>query len=455
VRNPSLLSIGSLVAALAVSAFACTGAETPVPRNLLLITLDTLRADHLGVYGYDRPTSPALDAFAMRATVFEDVTCSVPTTLPSHVSIFTGLRPLQHGVRRNGQDPPRDLLTIFDLLAERGAATAAVIASKVLQDRYLAGMGFDELVFPGSEKQFQTPAKHVTNHAAAWLERNRTNTFALWVHYFDTHEPYAPPRQLARAFDRGYDGELPDALTVKTLVGFNDLAPDEQLSRADLDHITDLYDAEVAYLDSQLARLLDQVETLGLLEVTLIVIVGDHGQALGENAIYGHGLRLLEGVIKVPLIFRAPDRNVVSRVEDPVETVDIVPTLVDLLDLPDPAGPDLAGRSLAPALAGEPLPKLKYRFIERRAYPDRPEVVGVALHGGDWKAVYYRDEDGSETRSLSRQAHGLDGANLYEPESQEAQWLETAWTGLRKINTSATELDEEQRRMLQALGYLD
>ena len=177
---------------------------------------------------------------------------------------------------------------------------------------------------------------------------------------------------------------------------------------------------------------------------------------IGENAFYGHGLRLLEGVIKVPLIIRAPGHDAVSRVAAPVETVDIVPTLLDLLDLPDRNRPGMAGRSLAPALAGESLPELPYRLIERRVYPDQPEVVGVALHGGDWKAVYYRDEDGSETRSLTRRALGLDGTNLYEPESTEARWLEAAWTGLRKINASATaELDEEQRRMLRALGYLD
>ncbi len=145
---------------------SCAAEKAP-PRNLLLITLDTLRADHLGAYGYSRPTSPALDAFAAQATLFEDATCSMPTTLPSHVTIFTGLRPSQHGVRRNGQAPERDLRTVFDLLAERGVATGAVIGSKVLGEKYLGGLGFGEVVFPGSERQYQARAQHVTDHAAA------------------------------------------------------------------------------------------------------------------------------------------------------------------------------------------------------------------------------------------------------------------------------------------------
>jgi len=434
---------------------ACSVPEPPVPRNLLLITLDTLRADHLGLYGYERSTSPELDAFAASATVFEDATCSMPTTLPSHASIFTGLRPTQHGLRRNGQVPSGDLVTLFDLLGEGGAATAAIIASRVLDEQYLAGMGFDEVIFPGSERQYQTRAQHVTDHAADWLERRVEEpgkSFALWLHYYDTHEPYEPPAALAKAFDRGYDGPLPDALDTPTLVAFND--PGTVLSTADLEHIEDLYDAEIAQLDLQLGRLFEHLDRLDVLDDTVVVLVGDHGQALGENAFFGHGLRLLEPVIKVPLIVRLPGQSEAIRHLGPVETIDLVPTLLELFGLETPSG--LPGVSLVQALAGHEIEAPPFRFIERRAYPDQPDVVAVALHGGSWKAVYYRDEDGSETRHLGRRQGGLDGENLYRPDSTEARWLEDAWKGVAAAGTpAAAELDDPTQRMLRALGYID
>jgi arylsulfatase A-like enzyme len=435
----------------AAACLACAGEKT-APRNLLLVTLDTLRADHLGAYGYRRPTSPELDAFAAQATLFEDATCSMPTTLPSHVTIFTGLRPSEHGVRRNGQAPERDLTTVFDLLAERGLATGAVIGSKVVGERYLGGLGFQDVVFPGSERQYQARAERVTDHAAAWIENRDGAPFALWVHYYDTHEPYAPAARFARQFDRGYEGPLPSALDVKTLVGFNDDAG-AALSTDDLAHVTDLYDAEIAYLDAHLGRLFERLADLGLLDETVVVIVGDHGQSLGDNGFFGHGLRLLEPVVKVPLIVRLPDQTTAARVESPVETVDLAPTLLDLFDLASPD--ELPGISLVPALEGKALPRRQFRLVERRAYPEQPEVVGVALHGGDWKAVYYRDEDGVESHLLGRRAGGLDGVNLYASDSDEARWLDAARRGLLAAESTSPDLDEEELRMLRALGYVE
>jgi len=445
---------GSIASTLIVLCLlACTPADPPPARNLLLITLDTLRADHLGVYGYPRPTSPALDRFAAGATVFTDATCSIPTTLPSHVSIFTGLRPTQHGVRRNGAAPDRDLVSIFDLLAANGTRTAAVIASQVVGERYLSGLGIDEVIYPGPKRRYQAGAKRVTEHATAWLDAHAEEPFALWLHYYDTHEPYEPPAEVLRHFDRGYDGELPDALATKRLVGFNKLAPGT-LSSADLAHVTDLYDAEIAALDRQLGLLFEALEARGLLANSLVVLVGDHGQALGESGFFGHGLRLLEPVVKVPMIVRLPGEREGTRADSPVETIDLLPTVAELMNLEPPT--DLPGRSLVPALSGARLGAGSPRVVERRLYDDRPDIVGAAIHAGAWKAVFYRDEDGSETRFLGRRDSGLDGENLFTADSDEARWLEAVVAGLTSGDGPVeAEMDEEQRRMLEALGYLD
>lgn len=430
--------------------FGCQPAEPP--RNLLLITLDTLRADHLGFYGYARPTSPRLDAFAAGAVVFDDALCSMPTTLPSHVTMFTGLRPAQHGVRTNGQPAPGELTSVFDLLAERGAATAAVVASRVVDERYVGGLGFAEVSFPGSERQHQVAADRVTRQARAWLERQGGGPFALWVHYYDPHEPYDPPSGPRAAFARPYSGPLPDRLSVETLVGLNDPARAADLTPQDRDHITDLYDAEIAYLDTHLGALLDFVEETGLGSSTVVAIVGDHGQALGEQGFFGHGLRLLEPVIRVPFVLRVPGAAP-GRVAAPVETIDLVPTLVDYLGLVAPAG--LPGRSLRPAIEGRRLTAPRFRVVERRHYEDQPDVLGVALHGGDWKAVYYHDEDGAEARRFARRPD-LDGADPLDPSSPAAGWLDAMVGALRSAPAAAKrELDAEEERMLRALGYLD
>jgi arylsulfatase len=453
-RSFRRLAAPSLCLAVLAALPGCGEGRTAAPRNLLLITLDTLRADHLGTYGYERPTSPALDAFAAASIVFEDVTCSMPTTLPSHASIFTGLRPSQHGLRRNGEIPQRDLVTIFDLLKARGAATGAIVASRVLDAEYLSGMGFDDVVFPGSESQYQVRADRVSERAEAWLARAQGRPFALWLHYYDTHEPYSPPARFAAAFDRGYEGSLPDRLEIPTLVSFNEPDAGAALSAADIDHITDLYDAEISYLDSVLGTLFEHLDEMQLLSDTLIVIVGDHGQALGENSFFGHGLRLLEPVIKVPLVIRLPGQIAGRRVATPVETVDLMPTLAELFGLEAPAR--LSGIDLTPSLAGGTLAVPPFRLIERRSFPDQPEVLGLALHGGDWKAVYYHDQDGSELRYLGRLPAGLDAANVYTDDEDEARWLEAARRELVTAGLDpSSELDAQQRRALRALGYVD
>jgi arylsulfatase A-like enzyme len=448
VRLPTTL----LLIAAAPWVLGCADPTPDPARNLLLVTLDTLRADHLGLYGYERPTSPALDAFAEGATVFEDVTCSMPTTLPSHLTILTGLRPFEHGVRRNGTPPTRDLVTIFDLLGERGAKTAAIVAARVLEAKYLVDTGIERVILGGRKDRFQYPARSVTDRAVRWLEEHHAEPFALWVHYFDAHEPYSPPPAWFLSFDRGYDGPLPDRLSVDRLLSFNDPVEGAKLSAEDREHIVDLYDAEVAYLDRQLGRLLRRLTDLGRLEDTLVLIVGDHGQALGENDFFGHGARFLEPVVRVPLLLRRPGQSEGARVSQPIETVDLMPTVAELMAFDPPVG--LSGRSLVPLLTGGEVPVRRYRLIERRVREDLPQHRGVALHGGDWKAIYYRDRDGTERYLLGRAESGLDREEPLAPHSEEAALLDRARALVDAPPAEGEAPGAEDREMLEALGYL-
>ena len=443
--------------ALAAGAWACAPAPArpAAPSNLLLITLDTLRADHLSCYGYQRPTSPALDRFAATATRFEDVTCSMPTTLPSHWTLFTGLPPAVHGVTRNGQVAESQPPSIFGLLGRTGATTAAIVSAGVVEARFVRGLGFDEVIFDRPDAGvFQVSGRVVTDNAVRWLERHRGERFALWLHYYDPHEPYHPPAEVAARFTAGYAGELPAALATDWLVGLNDPAADAALSAADRQHVVDLYDAEVAFLDQQLGRVLAAVAELGLEGSTLVVIVADHGQAHGESSFWGHGERLLEPVIKVPLLVHLPGQGEGRAVSAAVETLDLMPSLLEWFALPPL--PELPGRSLAGAVRGEPIAPAARRLVARRSYPEAPERAGLVVHRVHDKGTYYREPDG-ETFRIGRLDGdgGLDGQDFFEPGSEGSAWLTTEVERyLAAPAAAATGTSPEDLEMLRALGYV-
>jgi len=445
------------VAAMVAASVACarSASRPAAPANLLLVTLDTLRADHVGCYGYPRPTTPSLDRFAATATRFEDVTCSMPTTLPSHVTIFTGLPPSLHGVTRNGQILESYPASIFGLLAQAGARTAAIVSAGVVDSRFVKGLGFDEVIFDrGGERVFQVNAAVVTDNAVGWLQRHRGERFALWLHYYDPHEPYDPPAEAAARFTAGYAGALPGALATEWLVGLNNPGANAALSAADRQHVVDLYDAEVAFLDLQLGRVLEVVTELGLEGATLVVIVADHGQAHGETAFWGHGERLLEPVIKVPLLVHQPGQRKGRAVPEAVETLDLLPSLLDWFGLPPIAG--LPGRSLAGAASGDAITPAARRLVERRSYPEQPERAGLAVHRVGEKGTYYREPDG-EVFHIGRAGGegGLDGENFFAVGDQTSAWFASEVEHyLARVAPGPTGTSADDLEMLRALGYV-
>jgi arylsulfatase A-like enzyme/Tfp pilus assembly protein PilF len=324
-RQPRVLQRWLLVVlALPLGAAALWWIASPrrarVRPNVLLVTIDTLRADHLGCYGDGRAATPTLDALAARGVRFATAVVHVPLTTPSHASILTGRTPLRHGVRDNGDFVlPESVPTVAEAFAKAGYRTAAFVSGFPLDRRFGLARGFetydDHLPHGGDPRRsayVERRADATTGAALRWLDGAAEPWFA-WVHYFDPHAPYEPPAPFAERFaDRPYDGEI-------------------------------------AFVDAQLGALLRRLEPR--LDHTLVVATADHGESLGEHGEESHGVFLYDATLRVPLIVAGPGLPR-GRLASPVARgIDVAPTLLGRAGLP--MLPGVEGRSLEPALRGE------------------------------------------------------------------------------------------------------
>lgn len=330
-RSPLVLTA---VALTAVVVAGCR--ETRVaPDAVVIVTLDTTRADHLSIYGRGDVSQPGLERLASNGVVFDQAISVSPLTLPAHASLFTGLLPGAHGVRDNG-DPALsgEHVTLATALKARGFRTGAFVASVVLDaDRGLA-QGFEHYsaVRPdaGSGRpRMQRRADEVMDEAIAWLDHVGGEPYLLWVHLYDPHRPYDPPPPFAATADP--------------------------------------YLGEIAFVDAQIGRLLDALDARRLTDRTVVIAVADHGEARGEHNERDHGIFLYEGVVRVPFIMRVPG-VAARRVGDVVRSVDVAPTVLDLLGMPPLTA--AGGVSLAAVLRGdERLPDLE--AYAESSYPRR------------------------------------------------------------------------------------
>jgi len=416
--------LAASVAALLVA--ACGGAAAPAegPRHVVLISLDTTRADHLGCYGNREVRTPALDALSREAVLFEDCTSAAATTLASHTSMMTGLVPRRHGVPRNGfvVDEGNELLA--ERLSAAGFHTAAFIGSAALVGRTGLSDGFahydesfDVAAGEGGADQSQRAADAVTAAALAHVDdvlgRDGADDARLFLfaHYFDPHAPYAPPasevaryrpgleeggfaaieaavrQQQERAIGRalGQSRVINEGLSEGLLRGASG-APTE-VGRA----LAKLYAGEVTALDRGVGALLAGLARRGLLDDALVVVTADHGETFWEHGnAWNHGLWVSQTDVHVPLIVRLPGaRRAGARVEAPVSGVDVAPTIVDLLGL-DPLAPDepdvARGVSLAPAIDGAGVARRPI-FAVATQPGGRVEAEAVALGPGAWRGA--------------------------------------------------------------------
>jgi arylsulfatase A-like enzyme len=325
--------------------------------NLLLLTFDTLRADHLGCYGYGRNTSPNIDRLARKSVMFENAYCQRPKTSPSFATLFTGTYPSYHGIRgamRRLSDASR---TLAECLRDAGWTTAAVITNGNLYPAFGFDQGFDDYVF--GHKDARTGA----DLSISWLERNAGNAepWFLWVHFTDPHTPYDPPAPYDRLFAAGAEG-----------VG-------EQVG---------LYDGEIRFADDQLGRILDWLEGNEAAKRTIVVFTADHGESLGEhNYYFEHGLHPYEPCAHVPLVMRIPGVTKASLCDALVGLVDVMPTILDALGLRAPE--EAQGLSFLPILTGgEDGDAREFVYIE--AGYGRHDIAGrtQALKKGSIKYVH-------------------------------------------------------------------
>ncbi|MBK7877361.1 MAG: sulfatase [Planctomycetes bacterium] len=378
----------ALLLATAAGSVACTREPALRFEHIVVVSLDTVRADRLGCYGHAAARTPVLDALARRGIVFDAATAAAPTTLASHTAVFTGLHPHAHGVARNGFTVAAENVTLAELARASGFRTAAFLGSFALDRRFGLAQGFDtwdqafDVDVDGNHEQMQRSAAQVTDAALSWVEREGPERFLLFAHYFDAHAPYEPPPPFdvsptrptaprsasladvdvaVRAQQRRTTGR--ELGVQKTIVGGLDAAlldgADGQTSPADED-LAALYDGEIAYVDRELGRLLDGLERKGLLRNALVVVFADHGETFAEHADYwNHGLWTYDTTVRVPFLVVATGPGAEGlaprRVPDPVSMVDVLPTVAALAGFAAPEGLD--GTSLVDAMRGGTLPR--------------------------------------------------------------------------------------------------
>jgi arylsulfatase A-like enzyme/Tfp pilus assembly protein PilF len=321
---------------LASLLWMCCSGRGPGGFNLLLVSFDTTRADHLGCYCYGQPTSPHLDFFADRSVRFEHAYTPTPITLPAHASLFTGAYPASHGVRSNGIfSLGGQLPTLAESFKDAGFATAAFVSSFVMDSRYGLARGFahydDDLAAGGRRSgvlsQRERTAEATTDAALEWLTANGNKNFFAFVHYFDPHRPFEAPGRFASRFDNPYD-------------------------------------AEIAYADNQFGRLLAALHSLGLAENTVVAVVADHGEGLGDHGEDTHALFVYNSTVRVPVLIHVPGRPELAGVVSgrQASLVDVAPTLASLCTVRVPSGAQ--GRSLLTADGVDDAPGTGPLYIE-------------------------------------------------------------------------------------------
>ncbi len=448
---------------LACAALACTPATKQPAPNLVLVVVDTLRADHLGAWGHVRDTSPHLDALAREGVRFERAYATAPWTKPSVASILTGLAPSAHGVERMAARLPDEGDTLAEMLGRAGYARGATVSHTLITGLYNFAQGFELFVAKDARGHDHVSSPSVTESALAMVDRLRAQDrpFFLFVHYFDPH--YAYKRHPEYGFTPERAGRLSGG---ESLAAMRRLDP--PLNAAETRFLRDAYDEEIRFTDAAIGALLDGLAQRGLDEDTVVAVTADHGEEFYEHAWLGHARTLYEEVLHVPLVLRlARGEAAGTVVGEPVSLVDLAPTLIDALGF-DASDLDLPGRSLLPLVRGEALaaPVPVFAEVDYMAerdsalFPTRRSGYMRALIVGHEKLIHDRHTDTYELYDLAADPRERNDLAALRPErvaalrtllEAEAQAAAAGRLGA----TAPHEADPQEREMLEALGYVE
>lgn len=400
----------ALLAAVALAAVALApGARSEKSHvcldcNVLLISIDTLRADHLGCYGYDRPTSPNIDQFSAESVLFQTAIAHAPSTTPSHASIFTSRLPEHHGAWRSRNQPiARELRTMAEILKEAGLRTASFNGGGQVAASYGFNRGFE--TYESSPSRFAEKA----DQAIRWFQRNPDQRFFMFLHTYEVHAPYEPEPTDMATFDGGYTGAIGDAILPGLLIDIND--GKVALSAPDARHIINAYDAEIRSMDRGFRQLIAYLRKSGLLDRTIVIFTSDHGEEFGEHGQMGrHSHALYDELLRVPLLLRLPEARLGStRVEAQVRGIDLLPTVMDLLGRRPLQQFD--GTSLLPLMAGASEPE-RVALSQLDAAVERPPT-SIRTRSSKLVRTDHAFVEGAPFRWYERQAevvahpHGL------------------------------------------------
>jgi len=430
--------------------------------NLLLVSIDTLRADHLSAYGYALPTSPTIDArLAGEGVTFTDVYSQSPKTTPSHMTLLTSLYPSVHGVELWQNGKPAHVLnpavhTLAEILKNAGYATAAFTGGAQIDPVRGFDQGFDLYTVSGQQRR-----------ARRWLGRHRWQRFFVFYHTYDVHDPYLPPDEYIRLFDPDYRGRVLDAIHRLRAEGGMSVAAWQGISRRfwesvdrsdprDARFVERLYDAGIRRMDAETIRpLLDRLDQLGLARDTLVVFTSDHGEAFGEHGQFQHD-DLYAATVRVPLVLRWPGRLPAGlRIASRVRLIDVMPTILELLGVSAP--PSLQGQSLTPLLhdayASPATEGAVSEYSDGRLYE--------SLRRGGLSFIV----DGPEERLFDLVRDPAERQNVLATRPEEAAAMRAALEGWRRNCRALVPLlgprggtiapSDETARRLRALGYME
>jgi arylsulfatase A-like enzyme len=459
----ALLGLGNAYASVAFRGTAGPG------RNILLITADTLRHDHLGSYGYARDTSPNLDRLAKRGVRFEHAVVQWPKTSPSFASLLTSLYGYQTGVVRYSSQPlPLRHLAIAELLRNHGYATAGVVTNGNLARGYNFDQGFEHYVEIWRDHPEQD-AEQVSDAALAWLQSHAEgdgSPFFLWLHYVDPHALYEPPPPFRGEFvgDDLYVGDRHASLNTDRDQDMGGIPGRARLGdRTDLDYYVAEYDAEIRYMDDQIGRVLKAFRDHGFEDETFVLFTADHGESLGEHDYYfEHGRLAYDASSRVPALLAGPGVPAERVVKQPVELIDVVPTLLDLAELPP--HPEAQGTSWRGLLDGGNTEDTAFAFTEA-GYGNETQR---ALRSGRWKLIHVPDAadraimQGTEFELYDLENDPGETRNLIDVETAVAAELREklfARMGAAPASGAAPKreahVDDATEEALRALGYID